>query len=385
MLDPNKSKSTPFINFLGGVNILFGLIVLVLSSILIYLLGTISYIFNPFFVILTSIGTPLILGIIFYYMFIPLVDKLEEWKVPRSLGATISLMLLIGLFIGLIGIAAPIIAEQVISFAQALPNIINNFVSILQRLSSTYEFQSYYNQLIDWVSNSLSDIVNRFLSTLGSTLQGLSAILSALSNVVIILMTFPIFLFFLLIDGRSFKNKFLKLFPKDTRVELNTLFHQINKQVGGYIKGRLLTSLLIGVYFFVVYTIIGLNYTFVLAFLAGLLSLIPYIGSLIALVPVFIIAATQSSFTVILVLILWSVGQILDGNVLGPLIIGKNLNMHPLTIIIVLLGFGTLMGISGMILGIPIYAILRIFVNFLFTKFKRRYIRFFDNNENSYE
>lgn len=384
MLDPKKSKSTPFINFLGGVNILFGLVVLVLSSILIYLLGTISYIFNPFFVILTSIGTPLVLGIIFYYMFIPLVDKLEEWKVPRSLGATISLLLLVSLFIGLVGIAAPSIAQQIVSFAQALPTIINNFIGILQRLSSTYEFQSYYNQIIDWVNNSLSSIVNQFLSTLGSTLQGLSAILSALSNVVIILMTFPIFLFFLLIDGRSFKNSFLTLFPQDTRVEIDNLFHQINKQVGGYIKGRLLTSLLIGVYFFIAYALIGLNYTFVLAFLAGLLSLIPYIGSLIALIPAFIIATTQSSVTVILVLILWGVGQILDGNVLGPLIIGKNLNMHPLTIIVVLLGFGTLMGVYGMIMGIPIYAIVRIFVHFLFTKFKRRYARFFNNSEQNY-
>lgn len=384
MLEPNKPKTTPFINFLGGVNTLFGLIVLVLGGSLIYLLGSISYIFNPFFVILTSIGTPLVLAIVFYYMFIPLVDKLETWKIPRSIGAALSLVLLVGLFIGLVGVAAPIIAEQVVSFVQALPNIVNNFVGILQRLSSTYEFQSYYNQIIDWVSRSLSDIVNQFLSTLGSTLQGLSAILSALSNMVIVLMTFPIFLFFLLIDGRSFKNGFLKLFPKETRVEINTIFHQINKQVGGYIKGRLLTSVLIGIYFFIAYAIIGLNYTFVLAFLAGILSLIPYIGSLIALVPAFIIAATQSSFTVVLVLILWGIGQILDGNVLGPLIIGKNLNMHPLTIIVVLLGFGTLMGITGMIMGIPIYAILRIFMNFLFTKFTRRYTRFFDTNEESY-
>lgn len=384
MLHPNKPKSTPFIHFLGGVNTLFGLIVLVLSIILIYLLGTISYMFNPFFVMLTAIGTPLILGIIFYYMFIPLVDKLEEWKVPRSVGAIISLLLLIGLFIGFVGVAAPIIVGQIVAFAQALPIIINNFISILQRLSATYEFQSYYNQIIDWVNNSLSSIVNQFLLTLGSTLQGLSVILSALSNVIIILMTFPIFLFFLLIDGRSFKNNFLKWFPQDTREEIDNLFHQINKQVGGYIKGRLLTSFLIGVYFFIAYSVIGLNYTFVLAFLAGLLSLIPYIGSLIALVPVFIIAATQSSFTVILVLILWGFGQILDGNVLGPIIIGKNLNMHPLTIIVVLIGFGTLMGISGMIMGIPIYAISRIFIKFLFTKFKRRYARFFNDNGQKY-
>lgn len=384
MLDSKKSKSTPFINFLGGANTLFGLLILVLSSILIYLLGTISYIFNPFFVMLTSIGTPLILGIIFYYMFIPLVDKLEKWKVPRSVGSIISLLLLIGLFIGFVGVAAPIIVAQIVAFAQALPIIIHNFIAILQRLSATYEFQSYYDQIIDWVSNSLSSIVNQFLLTLGSTLQGLSVILSALSNVIIILMTFPIFLFFLLIDGRSFKNNFLKWFPQDTREEIDNLFHQINKQVGGYIKGRLLTSFLIGVYFFIAYSVIGLNYTFVLAFLAGLLSLIPYIGSLIALVPVFIIAATQSSFTVILVLILWGFGQILDGNVLGPIIIGKNLNMHPLTIIVVLIGFGTLMGISGMIMGIPIYAILRIFINFLFTKFKRRYVRFFNDSGKKY-
>lgn len=382
---PKKFYNTPFIKFLGGANLLFGLIVLVLTSILIYLLGSISYIFKPAFVIFAAIATPLLLAIIFYYMFIPLVDKLESWKVPRPIGSAISLVILLSVILMLVGIAVPIIVEQIVLFTQALPTIINNFASVLQSVSATYEFQSYYNQIINWVSSSLSDIVQQFLATLGSTLQGLTIVLSAISNVIVIIMTFPIFLFFLLIDGRSFKNAFLKVFPKYKRHEIDHVFHQINKQVGGYIKGRLITSFLIGTYFFITYNIIGLNYAFVLAFLSGLLSLIPYIGSLIALIPSVIVGITQSTLTTILVLIIWGIGQVLDGNVLGPLIIGKSLNMHPLTIIIVLLGAGTTLGITGMIIGIPIYSILKILLLFVFDKFKKRYNHYFNNSNTSYD
>ncbi|MBS4770462.1 AI-2E family transporter [Carnobacteriaceae bacterium zg-C25] len=384
-MEHQNKKTTPFIEFLGGINLLFGLVALVLLSISLYLLSTISYIFSPIAVVMASIGTPLILAIVFYYMFVPLVDKLESFKVSRSLGASLSLLILLSIALLLIGIAIPTIVEQVVAFAQALPTMINNFSEVLQRISSTYEFQSYYNQIIEFVSNSLSDIVNQFLSTLGSTIQGLSAILSAVSSVVIALLTFPIFLFFLLIDGRRFKNTFLKLFPHHNRSELNTVFRKINQQVGGYIKGRLLTSFLIGVYFFIAFSICGLNYAFVLAFLSGLLSLIPYIGALIALIPALIVAITQSTLITIGVLIVWAIGQVLDGNILGPLIIGKNLNMHPLTIIIVLLAAGTTMGIVGMIIGIPIYAIMRIFVEFVFNKFKKRYNHYFGSSKSAYD
>lgn len=384
MSNKNPLKTTSLIRFLGGQNLIFSLVSLVLLCVLVLLLNTISFVFIPISAVFTAIATPLLLAIIFYYMFIPLVDKLEQYNIPRSIGATIAIIVLIGLIALSIGIVIPIIFQQIVGFANGLPEVVNNFVRLLQQYTTTPEFQLYYNQIVSFINNSLSNIVNQFASTLGSTLQGLTTVLSAISNVLVALMTFPIILFFLLLDGRKFKNMFLKILPKKARHEIDDVFHQINVKVGGYIKGRLLVSFLIGVYFFFVYSFLNINYAFVLGLLAGLLSMIPYLGSLIALVPVLIIVIPTSTLTTILTLIFWGVGQILDGNILGPLIIGKNLDIHPLTILIILLGAGSMFGIVGMIIGVPVYAIIKIIFNFLFAKYTKRYVAYFGEENSDY-
>lgn len=373
-----KPSETNFMKFLGGFNLIFVLITVLLISLSIFVLSAISFIFNPLIVLVTSVMTPMLLAIIFYYMFVPLVDFLEQHNVSRSLGATISLILLIVLAIMCIGLAIPIIIDQISAFVYAVPGIVENFVNILQEHSTTNELQQYYQQLIDWVNSSLTDIAQQLLRTLGSTLQGLTSIISAVSGFLLSLMTFPIFLYFLLLDGRHFKNQFLTIFPSGIRDELNQLTHNINFQVGAYIKGRLLVSLLIGVFHFLGFSIIGLNYAFVLALLAGILSLIPYIGPFLTLVPTIIVALSQSYLIAGGAFLVWAISQVLDGNILGPSIIGKNLSMHPLTIMIVLIGAGSLLGVSGMIVGIPLYAIIKVIVTFFFSLFKKRYILFFN-------
>lgn len=381
MPDNQKPSETNFMKFSGGFNLIFVLITLLLIALLIFVLSSISFIFNPIIVLVTSIMTPMLLAIIFYYMFVPLVDFLEDHNISRSLGATISLVLLILLAIVSIGLAIPIIINQITAFTYAVPGIVENFVNVLQEQAQTSELQQYYRQIIDWVNNSLTDIAQQLLQTLGSTLQGLTGIISAISGFLLSMMTFPIFLYFLLLDGRRFKNQFLTIFPSSARDEINQLTHNINFQVGAYIKGRLLVSLFVGVFHFLGFSIIGLNYAFVLALLAGILSLIPYIGPFLTLVPTIIVALSQSYLIAGGAILVWGIAQVLDGNILGPSIIGKNLSMHPLTIMIVLIGAGSLMGVSGMIVGIPLYAIIKVIVTFLFTLFKKRYMFFFKKTE----
>lgn len=375
MMDFKESK---FISFMGGINLIFSLILMILITAIIYLLSTISFIFTPVFSIITPILTPFLVAIIFYYMFIPLVDFLNNKKVPRSIGALIALLILMVSIFTVFTYIIPLIITQITTFINAVPSLITNFTNTLEVYSKNPEFQIYYTQIINWLNEHLLNIANQMLSTVGTTLQGISSILSVISSLLFTLMTFPIFLFFMLIDGRTFKNLFLTIFPIGIRNDINRMTRDINFHVGEYIKGRLVVSLLIGIYYFILFAIIQLPYAFVLAFIGGLLSLIPYLGAIIALVPILMIAATTSLVTIIISLFIWSFAQILDGNILGPIIIGKNLKMHPLTIIIVLIGAGNIMGITGMIIGIPIYSSLKIISSYIFTRFKLRYKKYFN-------
>src|SRR5690606_31948067 len=133
------------------------------------------------------------------------------------------------------------------------------------------------------------------------------------------------------------------------------------------------------------FLIIGLDYAFLLGFLAMITSVVPYLGPAIAITPAIIIALVSSPFMVIKLIFVWTVVQLIEGKLITPNIMGTSLKIHPITIIFVLLLSGSLFGVAGVVLGIPGYAILKVLVSYLFELFKKRYNRFERNEHHKYE
>lgn len=121
------------------------------------------------------------------------------------------------------------------------------------------------------------------------------------------------------------------------------------------------------------FSLIGLNYSGILAIAGGLASIVPYVGPTITFIPALIIALIDSWTTVLLLVLVWGAIQIAQGNFIEPNIMGKQMEVHPITIIVVLIVMGDLLGILGVLFGIPIYAIIKVIVVHLFEKFKIRY------------
>ncbi len=232
-----------------------------------------------------------------------------------------------------------------------------------------------------WVSNIPSIVVDYF----DTAVNGLTNVFSTVSNVVVVIVTFPIIAFFLLKDDEKFFSYAIKIIPPRFRKDVINIFATINDQVGSYIKGQLMISLSLGIMMFIGFTIIGLDYAGVLAIVATFTSIIPYVGAALAMIPAIIIALTTSWVMVLKLLIVWAVVQFVDGNLVEPNIMGKNLNVHPLTIIIVLLVLGDLLGFVGLVLGVPIYAISRVIATFVFRKFKQRYNKYYGDEAGYYE
>ena len=133
------------------------------------------------------------------------------------------------------------------------------------------------------------------------------------------------------------------------------------------------------------FSIIDLEYNGVLAIIAGFTSIIPYIGPTLAFIPALVIALIDSWWMVAQLVLVWMVVQFIDGNLIEPNIMGKQLNVHPLTIIIVLLVMGDLIGVFGLIFGVPIYAILKVLVVYVFLQFKKRYNKYYGDVAGEYE
>ncbi len=156
-------------------------------------------------------------------------------------------------------------------------------------------------------------------------------------------------------------------------------------QVGSYIQGQIIVSFCIGILLFIGYSVIGLKYSLVLASIAAVTSVVPYLGPTIAISPAIVIAAITSPWMLLKLAVVWTLVQFVEGHFISPNIMGKTLKIHPLTIIFILLCAGKLLGIVGVILSIPGYAILKVLVTHLFQLFKRRYNRFYGNDVGEYD
>ena len=143
-------------------------------------------------------------------------------------------------------------------------------------------------------------------------------------------------------------------------------------------------SFCIGLLLFIGYSIIGLKYALVLASIAAVTSVVPYLGPTIAISPAIVIAIITSPLMLLKLAVVWTLVQFFEGHFISPNVMGKTLKIHPLTIIFILLCAGNLMGIVGVIIGIPLYAVLKVLVSHIFMLFKRRYNRYYGNDAGEY-
>ena len=377
--------TTRYRNFLGGNNLVFSLIVIILIGIVIFLYSKIAFIFKPLIVISSTIVAPAILATVAYYLFNPVINWLEKHKVKRLWGIIILCFLIIASLTGLSVLIVPVIHEQVISFVNNFPGYVDTLSGTFNQWSGNSIFGPTVKSAAQWFNRFIRDVPGNIVDNLNTTTTSISNILSTVSSVVTTLVVFPIILFFLLKDDKRFIQATIKIIPPKFRKDFITVFATINEQVGSFIKGQLIVSICIGILMFIGFTIIGLNYAAILALVVASTCIIPFLGPTIAIIPALIVALIDSPFMLLKLLVVWIVVQTLEGNFVSPNIMGKSLKIHPITIMAVLLVMGELLGVIGLILGIPIYAIIKVVVSFIFLKIKMRYNKYFGEDAGEYE
>lgn len=377
-------KKSRWINFLGGIDLIFTLVALILVGIVLLVFNQLNFIFQPILVIVSSVLMPFVIALLLYYLFVPIIDFLEKHKVKRIWGVALLFIVLIGLLGGLIGIAVPALQEQVVSLIESFPSFVESISNMVMGWIENIPASDSFDQFIQSIEDWLGQLPQNIAQFLRNGVSGLSSVVSGLTNVVVTLVTAPIVLFFLLKDADRFFNGLLGIAPPKWRTGLIRVASEINSQVGSYIKGQLIIASSIGVMMYIGFLIIGLDYSGILAVVAGFTSIIPYLGPTLAFVPALIIALIDSWLMVLKLIIVWIVVQFIDGNLIEPNVMGRQLNVHPLTIIIVLLVMGDLLGIFGLIFGVPIYAILKVIVVYWFQRFKEHYNKYYGDVSGEY-
>lgn len=390
-MEPNRKDffNTRFIRFLGGKNLLFGLITLVLMGIAILLYDKVSFIFTPILVFLNTVILPVVLAVIVFYLLRPVLKLLMRWKIPKIWGIIIIYLAAIGLLTLVVTLVLPFLKDQFMNLFGEFPqyfmqfiNGVQNFVQDARFTSTLDKYNIDLNAAISQAGTDLGNYVQDAAGSLGSGLaSSITGFVSTLTGIVLALVTVPFILFYLLKDGEKLPKAFLKLVPPAARKDTQHILSDADHQISSYIQGQLIVSFCIGVMVTIGFLIIGLDYAVPLGFIAMITSVVPYLGPMIAIAPAAIIAIVTAPFMIVKLAIVWTIVQLVEGKFISPQVMGKSLSVHPITIIFVLLTAGALFGVPGVILGIPGYAVLKVLVSHLWNLIKGRYNKYQPEDE----
>lgn len=334
---------------------------------------------------------PGVLAVILYYLFRPLLYLLERW-IPRIWSIILIFIIAISAITLLVLLVFPFLRDQFTNLVHEFPvyfmAVVEGIVTFLNNSGVNELFSKYnidYDRVLLDVTNNLITTVRETFANLATTVaSGITGFVSTVTGIVLSLVTVPFILFYLLYEGEKFPKFILSIFPPRMRNDASKVMKAMDHQISHYIQGQILVSFCIGVMMTIGFLIIGLDYAFLLGFLAMITSVVPYLGPAIAITPAIIIAIVNSPLMVLKLIIVWTIVQLIEGKLITPNIMGSSLKIHPITIIFVLLTAGSLFGVAGVVLGIPGYALLKVLVTYMFQLFKRRYNRFEEDETNKY-
>lgn len=369
-------ENNRWIRFLGGKSLIFTLFVLGLLAIIIYMYSKVTFIFQPIVVMFSTIMPPVVVGLILYYLLNPLVKFLEKYIKRTWVIILIYIVILALLVFG--GVELIIAARnQTIDLVKQFPNILQGFEKKTESLTTNFPYKAELNQLKDSFNLSSSKISKFTENYLQNGAKSFGGVFSVISTLLLAIVTGPIIAFFLLQDKEKFFKTTKKIIPPIFRRDFTEFTKIVNQQIGGYLKGQIVVSAILGILYWPCFILMGLKYAGTLALIAGVLSIIPYVGSFVAFIPGLIIAFQSSFMSVVIFVIIWFVVQFLHGQFIVPKIMGNNLQLHPITVLLVLLVMGDMLGIIGVIFGIPIYCFIKAITIYLFKKIKKRYNKFY--------
>lgn len=332
--------------------LLLGILLLVFIYLLTRLFPLYATLLRTFFRILI----PFFIAIFAAYLLRPIVEKLHKHHVPRWL-AIVSIYLFVIVSLGLVGYYGyPALVQQLTDLQSQLPELIESYRNVISDLYQATSFlpETFHDrmdQLFDqaeeasgtWITNGLKGITHAF-------------------DYIIILAVIPVLLFYFLKDFQLIKATLMKLVPAKYQKETKRLVRDIDKSLGNYIRGQLIVCFFVFLTTYLVYLFVKMKYPLLLAIFMGVMNVIPYFGPIIGAVPAVIIAVTISFKQMVYVLIGVIIVQLIESNLLSPYIVGRSVHIHPIIIIFALLVGSELAGILGMVIAVPVLAVIHVVI-----------------------
>ena len=309
---------------------------------------------------ISDILAPFILGGILAYLLDPMADKMESFGVPRLLTAlTVSLFALFVLLTAAI-LVIPIIFDQINQIIGFIPYITNEIYLVMQKGFKALNLGEVEDIDLVNLSKNLNEVSPIFAKSIFNSSF-------AILDFIFLLMVTPIVAIYLLVDWDKIIKEVEKVIPRRLEPTISQIVIEMHKTVASFLRGQFSVCIILAIFYATSLTALGLEYGLLVGLFSGLISFIPLIGAILGGLVALVVSLAQFWQTpewVGVVLIIFLFGQVLEGNLLTPRLVGKSVKLHPLWIIFSVTCFGSLMGWVGVILAVPSAACIAVLVRF---------------------
>ena len=335
----------------------FWLIGLVVALLMIYLLR--------------DVLLPFVAGMAIAYLFDPVCDWLERRGLSRTWATSLVTLIFILLVVAIFVLLIPALISQVGKLIDGLPGYLEALrswvLALLDRMQMLLE-----PQMIEDLKAALVGSSKEIVDGLTSVLTGLLSGGVALANTLSLLVLTPIVAFYLLRDWDPLVARIDKLLPRDHAETIRGLAMQVDRTLAGFLRGQAMVCVILGVFYAIGLSLLGLNLGLVIGLIAGALTIIPYVGAMIGLLLSVGLALFQFDGLLQpgIAAAIFFFGQFVEGNFLTPRLVGGNVGLHPVWIIFALMAGGALFGFVGVLLAVPVAAVIGVGVRFAIGRYQ---------------
>ena len=317
--------------------------------------------------LLGDILLPFVLGAAIAYLLDPIVDRLERLGTGRVLGTILILMAAFFVLFFIFLILIPLVIDQFRLLAAAAPDLVTSVQALVLNQIASISPES------EVVNSTVSNLSTMAQEKLGIIFGSVMASAISLIDVIMLMVITPVVAVYLLVDWDRILEKINELLPLDHASVVRSLASEIDSTLSAFVRGMIAVCLVLGIYYATALSLIGLEFGLIIGFIAGLVSFIPYVGALLGGVLAIGLALIQfwGDFELIaLVVGVFIVGQIFEGNILTPKLVGNSVGLHPVSLILALSLFGAFFGFIGLLLAVPLAASAGVILRFFIKKYK---------------
>ncbi len=315
--------------------------------------GLMAVLLVVFLWLFSSILLPFITGAAIAYFLDPVADRLERMGMPRAMATSIISLIAVLIVVFVLLLIVPLIVEQLVGLFQTAPESVAKLqVFLAEKFPGLFIEDSRIRQSLASFEGVLKD---QGLVFVNGVLSGSLAIF----DFVLILFITPVVAFYLLLDWDKMIATIDNWMPRQHAEEIRTICRDIDRVLAGFVRGQLTVSLILGSFYAICLMLIGLQYGLVVGLIAGILTFIPYIGSMVGgalSIGLAIYQFWDNPIWIAIVGAVFVVGQLVEGNVLTPKLVGGSVGLHPVWLIFSLSAFAALMGFAGMLIAVPVAA-----------------------------